>query len=73
MRRMLTFDPAKRITVHQALEHPFMSELHCSDDEPIRSRFDLFDFEFEKYDLAGEQLKDVIYDEIMLYHSKETR
>jgi hypothetical protein len=31
-----------------------MAELHCQDDEPVRARFDLFDFEFEKYDLAGE-------------------
>ncbi len=25
MRKMLTFDPVKRITVQQALEHPYMN------------------------------------------------
>lgn len=33
----------------------------------------LFDFEFEKYSLTGEELKGLIYDEIQLYHSEEKR
>lgn len=33
----------------------------------------LFDFEFEKYSLTGEELKELIYDEIMLYHSEKKR
>lgn len=33
----------------------------------------LFDFEFEKYSLTGEELKSLIYDEIQLYHSEEKR
>jgi len=33
----------------------------------------LFDFEFEKYSLTGEELKGLIYDEIQLYHSEKKR
>ena len=29
---------------------------------------DLFDFEFEMYDINKEEIKSLIYDEIMLYH-----
>jgi len=30
-----------------------------------------YDFDFEKYSLSKEDFKDLIYDEIMLYHSDE--
>lgn len=32
-----------------------------------------FDFEFEKYTLTAAELKNLIYEEIMLYHSLEKR
>jgi mitogen-activated protein kinase 1/3 len=34
LRRMLMFDPAKRISVCEALDHPYLAELHCEEDEP---------------------------------------
>lgn len=73
LRKMLTFDPSKRITVEGALKHPYMSELHFPDDEPTRGPLSLFDFDFEMYDLNAEQLKDLIFEEIQLYHSQEAR
>ena len=33
--RCLAFDPAKRITVDQALKHPFLASLHDEADEPV--------------------------------------
>ena len=33
---MLTFNPEKRITIEQALEHPYMESLHSPEDEPVR-------------------------------------
>jgi len=33
LKRMLEFDPVKRITAEQALEHPFLNEFHDPDDE----------------------------------------
>ena len=70
IRRMLTFDPAKRITVEQALEHPYMSQLHFPDDEPTSDFVSAFDFDFEIYKLRKEDYKDLIYEEIMLYHDE---
>jgi len=34
LKKMLTFNPKKRITVDEALQHPFFEDLHCEDDEP---------------------------------------
>ena len=33
MKKMLIFDPVKRITVEEALAHPFLAELHLEEDE----------------------------------------
>ena len=35
-KKMLLFDFNKRITVDEALAHPYLSELHVPDDEPVR-------------------------------------
>ena len=32
---MLTFDCEKRITVDEALRHPYFDDLHDSEDEPV--------------------------------------
>lgn len=33
--RMLQFDPARRITVQEALEHPYLTEMHADSREPV--------------------------------------
>jgi serine/threonine protein kinase len=33
--KMLNFDPAKRITCDQALEHPYLAVWHDPTDEPV--------------------------------------
>lgn len=33
LKKLLNFDATKRITVKEALEHPYLSALHCPDDE----------------------------------------
>lgn len=43
--KMLEFDPEKRISVEQALNHPYMASLHSPDDEPACP--EKFDFSFE--------------------------
>jgi len=50
---MLTFDPKRRITVEEALAHPYLAALHCPDDEPTTTPVSAYDFEFEIYDLTG--------------------
>jgi len=71
LKRMLTYDPDDRITVEQALAHEYLKALHFPDDEPTTSLVAIFDFDFEKYSLSKEDFKDLMYDEIMLYHSDE--
>jgi hypothetical protein len=68
---MLTFDPMKRVTVEEALGHPYLSALHFPEDEPSADVVPGFDFDFELYDLRKEDYKEMIYGEIMLYHSEE--
>lgn len=38
--KMLQFDPSKRLTVEQALAHPYLSQLHCPEDvsAPVREQ-----------------------------------
>ena len=70
LKKMLVVDPAQRITVKEALQHPFLAEFHDPDDEPETDKLDAYDFDFEYYELNTEQLKDLLYDEIMLYHDE---
>lgn len=44
--RMLTVNPSKRITVAEALEHPYFSKLHDPTDEPTRQPINSLEFEF---------------------------
>lgn len=46
---MLTFDFNKRITVEEALKHPYLSDLHLPEDEPSRGAVPFYEFEFEMH------------------------
>jgi len=71
LQQMLVFDPEKRITVEQALVHPYLANLHSEEDEPTGKPVSLFDFEFELYSLEATEYKELIYEEIMLYHEEQ--
>jgi serine/threonine protein kinase len=64
LKKMLTFDPAKRITISDALSHPYMKNLHFVDDEPVGEPVSRFDFDFELYSLKTNEYKELIYEEI---------
>lgn len=68
---MLTFDPVKRITVDEALKHPYLKELHDEEDEYTTDTVSAFDFDFEIYDLSKHEYIDLLYEEVELYHSDE--
>lgn len=61
---LLSFDPAQRITVEEALAHEYVSVYHDSDDEPVHVR--LFDFKFEAVESVDE-MKEMIADEIVQF------
>jgi len=69
----MVFNPQKRITVEEALKHPYLQELHFPDDEPTRAPVPSAEFEFEKYNLSLQQLKDLLYEEILIYHFEDFR
>ena len=68
LQKMLIFDPRTRISIEEALQHPYLEELYCPEDEPVREPINPNEFEFESVDLNKEQLKDMIYEEALLYH-----
>ncbi|PSR70570.1 hypothetical protein PHLCEN_2v13541 [Hermanssonia centrifuga] len=67
--RSLTFDPKKRITVEEALAHPYLEAYHDPDDEPVAPPLDpeFFEFDLHKDDISREQLKELLYEEIMSF------
>ena len=70
--KMLQFHPDDRISVENALDHPYLSEYHVQMPEPICNN--LFNFEFEKvnYDLTSEDVQLLMYDEMLLYRPTAT-
>ena len=46
LNKMLVLHPKERITVEQALVHPYLNKYHDPDDEPIC--VPAFNFDFEK-------------------------
>lgn len=59
--RMLAFDPSSRISVEQALEHPYLQIWHDASDEPDCPT--TFNFDFEVLDDVGDMRK-MILDEV---------
>ncbi|KAJ4904199.1 Mitogen-activated protein kinase 6 [Raphanus sativus] len=64
--KMLTFDPRRRITALDALEHPYLNTLHDVSDEPECPV--PFGFGFEQYTLSEEQMKELIYREALAFN-----
>eukprot|EP00826_Nyctotherus_ovalis_P021632 TRINITY_DN1701_c0_g1_i5.p1 TRINITY_DN1701_c0_g1~~TRINITY_DN1701_c0_g1_i5.p1 ORF type:complete len:216 (-),score=70.05 TRINITY_DN1701_c0_g1_i5:172-819(-) len=71
--KLLKFDQNKRITVEDALAHPYLKDLHYPADEPTGVPVTMFDFDFEKFSLTTRELKELIYEEVELYHSEKKR
>ncbi|KAM6904633.1 mitogen-activated protein kinase 3 [Xenentodon cancila] len=59
--RMLTFNPHKRISVIEALAHPYLEQYYDPSDEPVAQ--EPFTFSMEVDDLPKEQLKQLIFEE----------
>lgn len=59
LERLLAFNPVKRITVEDALKHPYLEPYHDPDDEPTADPIpeEFFDFDKNKDNLSKEQLK----------------
>ncbi|KAL5764196.1 hypothetical protein ACOSP7_016549 [Xanthoceras sorbifolium] len=64
--KMLVFDPAKRITVEEALNHPYLSSLHEINEEPTCPH--PFVFDFEQTSLTEEDIRELIYKECLNFN-----
>eukprot|EP00499_Haloplacidia_sp_CaronLabIsolate_P007841 CAMPEP_0196778000 /NCGR_PEP_ID=MMETSP1104-20130614/5542_1 /TAXON_ID=33652 /ORGANISM="Cafeteria sp., Strain Caron Lab Isolate" /LENGTH=611 /DNA_ID=CAMNT_0042148167 /DNA_START=118 /DNA_END=1950 /DNA_ORIENTATION=- len=64
--RMLHFNPDKRPTAEECLQHPYFRTLHQPDDEPECSPVDTSDFFFEVSEPSLRELKGLMFDEVQL-------
>ncbi|KAJ7540509.1 hypothetical protein O6H91_10G019900 [Diphasiastrum complanatum] len=64
--KMLVFDPRKRITVTEALEHPYLAMLHDVTVEPSAPA--PFGLDFECEDLREDVLREMVWNEMCSYH-----
>ncbi|KXJ09371.1 mitogen-activated protein kinase 1 [Exaiptasia diaphana] len=65
--KMLAFNPNRRITIEEALAHPYLEQYYDPQDEPIAE--EPFRFETELDDLPKEKLKELIFQETAHYPS----
>ena len=64
--KMLIFHPNKRISVNQALAHPFMATLHNVEAETIADF--TFSFPFDNEELSSEKVQELIWQELREMH-----
>lgn len=68
LRRMLAFDPTERPTAEEALADPYFAGLHSPQREPSAQPISKLAFEFERRKLGVEEVRDLIYQEVLEYH-----
>eukprot|EP01038_Epipyxis_sp_PR26KG_P011753 gene11753-15726_t len=66
--KLLQFNPDDRLTVEEALAHPYLKDFHGQMSEPVSKS--AFDFEFEK--VTGDEMSDAevrkfMFEEVLLY------
>ncbi|KAH1199793.1 Mitogen-activated protein kinase MMK2 [Glycine max] len=66
LEKMLVFDPNRRITVKEALRHPYLAPLHDINEEPVCVR--PFSFDFEQPSFTEEDIKELIWRESVLFN-----
>lgn len=76
LQRMLEFHPDDRITVEDALNHPYLSEFQGQMPEPNCE--ELFEFDFEKYihgmgESAKEAVRYLVYEEMRLFRPQSVQ
>ncbi|KAL0477576.1 mitogen-activated protein kinase MAPK [Acrasis kona] len=63
--KLLTFDPLKRITVEQALAHPYLADFHDQEEEVTCDQKFLFSLDNS---VDTKEIKRMMYNEILKFH-----
>ncbi|VDQ04795.1 unnamed protein product [Trichobilharzia regenti] len=67
--RLLTFNPTTRISVEEALAHPYFEHYYDPSDEPVAKK--PFSFEEELDNLPVRQLKKKIFQEVSQFREPD--
>jgi len=73
LERLLAFDPHKRPSAEEALSDPYFVGLHNPAREPTADPISKLEFEFEKHKLSCDDVRDLIYREVLEYHPQAKR
>ncbi|KAL0921400.1 hypothetical protein M5K25_008466 [Dendrobium thyrsiflorum] len=68
LERLLAFDPKDRPTAEEALADPYFDGLADVEHEPSTQPISKLEFEFEKRKLTKDDVRELIYREILEYH-----
>ncbi|CAL9779449.1 unnamed protein product [Musa acuminata subsp. burmannicoides] len=68
LERLLAFDPKDRPTAEEALADPYFHGLANVDREPSTQPISKLEFEFERRKLTKDDVRELIYKEILEYH-----
>jgi len=70
--KMLSLNPAKRISAKESLEHSYLVDLHRPQEEVDCTTFDL-SFEFEKAIKTKFGVRHMMYDALISYQAKQRK
>ncbi|XAR72254.1 Mitogen-activated protein kinase [Bertholletia excelsa] len=68
LERLLAFDPKDRISAEEALADPYFKSLANVEHEPSTKPISKLEFEFERRKLTKDDVRELIYKEILEYH-----
>uniref|UniRef100_A0A2P2M7B1 mitogen-activated protein kinase n=1 Tax=Rhizophora mucronata TaxID=61149 RepID=A0A2P2M7B1_RHIMU len=68
LERLLAFDPKDRPSAEEALADPYFDSLSDREHETSRQPISKFEFEFERRKLSKDDVRELIYREILEYH-----
>ncbi|KAA0059170.1 mitogen-activated protein kinase 9 isoform X1 [Cucumis melo var. makuwa] len=68
LERLLAFDPKCRLTAAEALADPYFNDMAKQELEPSIQPISKLEFEFERRKLSKDDVRELIYAEILEYH-----